>query len=119
MTDHESQVVVTPHDGACGATVTGVNLADLDDAAFAAVLRAWHTYGVVAFPGQHLEEADQVAFSRRLGSLERTNLRNRDAIDRQPKTHRGRPWDMTQPRIMRRTTIAGDAPVGDTNEWAM
>lgn len=86
MTDAGSQVIVTPHDGACGATVTGVNLADLDDAAFTAVLQAWHTYGVVAFPGQQLDEAGQVAFSRRLGSLERTNLRHRDAIDRQPTT---------------------------------
>lgn len=71
-----SQVVVTPHEGACGATVTGVRLAELDEDAFAEVLQAWHRYGVVAFPGQHLSEADQVGFSRRLGALENTTLRD-------------------------------------------
>ena len=30
--------------------------------------------------------------------------------------HRGRPWDMAQPRVMRRLTIAGD---GDGNEWLL
>ena len=30
--------------------------------------------------------------------------------------HRGRPWDMAQPRVMRRLTIAGD---GDGNEWRL
>jgi alpha-ketoglutarate-dependent taurine dioxygenase len=30
--------------------------------------------------------------------------------------HRGRPWDMAQPRVMRRLTIAGD---GDRNEWLL
>ena len=46
-----STVNVTPHDGACGATVTGVHLGDLDEVAFGHVLEAWHAYGVVAFPG--------------------------------------------------------------------
>ena len=71
-----STVEVTPHVGACGATVTGINLADLDDAGFAQVLAAWNTYGVIAFPGQHLDEEAQVAFSRRLGALENTNTRD-------------------------------------------
>ena len=30
--------------------------------------------------------------------------------------HRGRPWDMDQPRVMRRLTIAGD---GEGNEWRL
>jgi alpha-ketoglutarate-dependent 2,4-dichlorophenoxyacetate dioxygenase len=30
--------------------------------------------------------------------------------------HRGRPWDMAQPRVMRRLTIAGD---GADNEWLL
>ena len=33
--------------------------------------------------------------------------------------HRGRPWDTTQRRIMRRTTVAGDPPPGEANEWAL
>ena len=65
--------------------MTGVRLADLDDDDFAEVLRAWHTYGVIAFPGQHLDEEAQVAFSRRLGALENTNLRDPDSA-RAPTT---------------------------------
>jgi len=30
--------------------------------------------------------------------------------------HRGRPWDMAQPRVMRRLTIAGE---GAGNEWLL
>jgi len=30
--------------------------------------------------------------------------------------HRGRPWDMAQPRVMRRLTVAGD---GEDNEWLL
>jgi alpha-ketoglutarate-dependent 2,4-dichlorophenoxyacetate dioxygenase len=33
--------------------------------------------------------------------------------------HRGRPWDMTQQRVMRRLTIAGDTGPGDDNEWLL
>ncbi|HUP73249.1 MAG TPA: TauD/TfdA family dioxygenase [Acidimicrobiales bacterium] len=32
--------------------------------------------------------------------------------------HRGRPWDMAQPRVMRRLTIAGDDD-GSGNEWLL
>jgi alpha-ketoglutarate-dependent taurine dioxygenase len=80
-----STIIVTPHYGACGATITGVHLADLDDAAFAEVLQAWHTYGVIAFPRQHLDEEAHVAFSRRLGALENTNVRDRDS-EKRPTT---------------------------------
>jgi alpha-ketoglutarate-dependent 2,4-dichlorophenoxyacetate dioxygenase len=33
--------------------------------------------------------------------------------------HRGRPWDLSQPRSMRRLTIAGDTVPGDDNEWLL
>lgn len=93
-------IVVTPHEHACGATVTGVDLAHLDDAAFAAVLDAWHTYGVIAFPGQHLSEEAHVAFSRRLGRLENTNLRERDP--------QRRPTTLTLANINRRGELVSD-----------
>jgi alpha-ketoglutarate-dependent 2,4-dichlorophenoxyacetate dioxygenase len=62
-----------------GAEVTGVDLADLDDTAFEAVLDAWHRHAVLVFPGQHLSEAAQVAFSLRLGHLERLVSKRRGA----------------------------------------
>ena len=79
-----STVTVSTHPGACGATVTGVDLADLDDADFAVVLGAWHEHGVVVFPGQHLDEASHVAFSRRLGALENTNTRDPHSREKRP-----------------------------------
>ena len=33
--------------------------------------------------------------------------------------HRGRPWNMSQQRVMRRLTIAGDTRPGDDNEWLL
>ena len=33
--------------------------------------------------------------------------------------HRGRPWDFSQARVMRRTTVADEPPAGDINEWAL
>lgn len=95
-----STVTVTPHDGACGATITGVRLAELDDERFAVVLDAWHTYGVVAFPGQHLDEEAHAAFSRRLGRLENTNLRERDP--------QRRPTTITLANINRRGELVAD-----------
>ncbi len=53
-----------------GAEVTGVDLGQLDDDTFAAVLAAWYTYAVLVFPGQHLSDAAQIRFSLRLGELE-------------------------------------------------
>ena len=63
---------ITPSDATLGAVVTGVRLEALDDAAFAAIEAAWHTHAVLAFPGQYLSDAAQVAFSRRFGPLERS-----------------------------------------------
>ena len=63
---------ITPNDNATlGATVTGVRLDALDDETFAAVEAAWHAHAVLVFPGQHLSEEAQVAFSERFGPLER------------------------------------------------
>lgn len=66
--------------------MTGVDLADLDDHAFADVLAAWHRYGVIAFPRQHLDEASHVAFSRRLGALENTNTIDPRSPEKRPTT---------------------------------
>ena len=58
-------------DAALGAEVRGVDLSrDLDDAAFAAVERAWNEHSVLLFRDQSIDEARQLAFSRRFGDLE-------------------------------------------------
>jgi alpha-ketoglutarate-dependent taurine dioxygenase len=48
----------------------------LDDATWRAIEDAWHEHGVLIFPGQHLGNDEQVAFSRRLGQLERLAASN-------------------------------------------
>ena len=59
-----------PLSASFGATVTGLTIADLPDADFAALYRTWLTYGLLIFPGQCLSRDQQVAFARRFGALE-------------------------------------------------
>jgi alpha-ketoglutarate-dependent 2,4-dichlorophenoxyacetate dioxygenase len=66
-----------------GAEVSDVDLRRLDEPTFRALLEAWWQYGILVFPGQHLTEDEQVAFSLRLGRLERL-------ISRKKPTNLGR-----------------------------
>lgn len=60
-----------------GLKLHGLNLSrPLSEAALAAVVRAFEEHSVLVFPGQELDPASQVAFSRNFGPLE-------DAISRQ------------------------------------
>lgn len=59
-----------PTGATLGATVTGLRLADLDDAGFAALHRAWLQHALLIFPGQHLSRDEQVRFARRFGAIE-------------------------------------------------
>jgi alpha-ketoglutarate-dependent taurine dioxygenase len=61
---------VKPLDASFGAVVTGVKLAHIDDAAFERLYDAWLQYALLVFPGQHLSNAEQVAFAKRFGDLE-------------------------------------------------
>ncbi len=55
---------VRPSGQACGATVTGVDLAGpLDDATVAEIRAAWLEHHVLAFPGQHLTDDDLERFT--------------------------------------------------------
>jgi taurine dioxygenase len=53
-----------------GAEIGGVNLADVDDASFAEIHRAWLEYKVVFFRDQSIDARQQVAFASRFGELE-------------------------------------------------
>ena len=54
-----------------GARITGVDLSKpLDDAAFAAVSKAFFEHEVAVFPGQTLTPEQQIAFTSRFGTLE-------------------------------------------------
>jgi alpha-ketoglutarate-dependent taurine dioxygenase len=53
-----------------GAVITDVDLANLTDESWAQIHTAFLEYGVLVFPGQHLDEESQGAFARRFGRIE-------------------------------------------------
>ncbi len=55
-----------------GAEITGVDLSALDEATFAEIEDAFETHSVLVFPGQPLDDEQQIAFSSRFGELEKT-----------------------------------------------
>ena len=63
-------ITVTPIDATLGAVVTDVSLANLDDATWNEVHAAFLDYGVLVFPGQHIDAAAQGRFAQRFGNLE-------------------------------------------------
>ena len=63
-------ITVTPTDATLGAVITDVDLANLTDESWAQIHAAFLEYGVLVFPGQHLEEESQGAFARRFGRIE-------------------------------------------------
>lgn len=72
-------VQVTPIDGSFAAVVEGLDLvAGVGRAETAAVRAALDRHAVVVLPGQHVTDAQQVAFSRGFGPIE-PDLRNRQA----------------------------------------
>jgi len=63
-------ITITPIDATLGAVITDVELASLTDETWPAIHAAFLEYGVLAFPGQHLDDASQGAFARRFGKIE-------------------------------------------------
>ena len=77
-------IAVKPLSPAFVAEVTGLDLREsLTGAAVAAVEDAINQYGVLVFPGQFIDDAQQMAFSRRFGDLETTvKLYRKDFVPR-------------------------------------
>lgn len=67
-----------------GHEVRGLDVRRLDDATFAQVEAAFDRYGVIVISGQDLTPAEQVAFSRRFGPLDRFVL-DRFNLPEQPE----------------------------------
>lgn len=61
---------INPLSDALGAEVVGVNVAELDDAKFAAIHEAFLEYHVLVFRDQNLTPDEHIAFSERFGELE-------------------------------------------------
>jgi len=66
---HEMHITpLSPH--TFGARVTGVHLGDLTQSEFAAIKRAFLTYGFLVFPEQFLTDQQNIEFGERFGKLE-------------------------------------------------
>jgi alpha-ketoglutarate-dependent taurine dioxygenase len=63
-------VRISPLEVTLGAVVTEVALDHLTDEGWDEIERAFHVYAVLVFPGQFLDQDEQVAFARRFGTIE-------------------------------------------------
>ena len=70
-TQSESYFKLTPHQGAPGARITDIDLANLDDATWQSLYAEFLTYGVLVFPGQFLSDEGQGRFAARFGETEK------------------------------------------------
>jgi alpha-ketoglutarate-dependent taurine dioxygenase len=61
---------VQPIDASFGAVVSGLKLADIDDATWNDLHQTWLKYALLIFPGQFLKKDEQIAFAKRFGPLE-------------------------------------------------
>jgi taurine dioxygenase len=68
-------LAVVPSGAALGADVEGIDLArPIEEATFRAIEAAWAEHLVLRFRGQRLDDAALMAFSRRLGPLDRAPI---------------------------------------------
>ena len=98
----DTQLRVVPTDKPVGATIEGVDLANLTDGEFQAIHDAWRKHNVLRFRGQNLSKEDLQAFSARFGEL-----------DKAPINIKGEPWIAGYPNIAVMSNIMQDGqPVG-------
>ena len=74
----KTRVVIKPFGGALGADIEGVDLANLDSAAFAEIEAAWMAHSVLRFRGQSIGDIALMRLSRRFGELDRIPIRAAD-----------------------------------------
>jgi taurine dioxygenase len=99
---NDSAVSVIPTGKPVGATIEGVDLANLSDAQFEAIFDAWMKHNVLRFRGQELTKDQLQAFSARFGEL-----------DRAPINIKGEPWIEGYPNIAVMSNIIQDGqPMG-------
>jgi taurine dioxygenase len=99
---NDSAVRVIPTGKPVGATIEGVDLANLSDAQFGAIFDAWMKHNVLRFRGQELTKEQLQAFSARFGEL-----------DKAPINIKGEPWIEGYPNIAVMSNIMQDGqPMG-------
>jgi taurine dioxygenase len=99
---NDSAVRVIPTGKPVGATIEGVDLANLSDAQFEVIFDAWMKHNVLRFRGQELTKDQLQAFSARFGEL-----------DKAPINIKGEPWIEGYPNIAVMSNIIQDGqPMG-------
>ncbi len=68
-------IEVVPTGAALGADIRGIDLQRLDDAAFAAIKRAWLDHKVLRLRGQRIDDDALAAFSARFGTLDKAPIK--------------------------------------------
>ncbi len=66
----DDRLKIVPSGAALAAEVQGADLREVEDAAFAAIHRAWLDHQVLLFRDQALSDEHLIAFSRRFGALD-------------------------------------------------
>jgi taurine dioxygenase len=95
-------VSVHPVSEAIGAEIRDVELACLEDGAFAAIERAWLAHQVLLFRGQALSTEQLLAFAARFGALENA-----------PLNVTGKPWIPHFPQLAVMSNVReNDRPIG-------
>ncbi len=60
---------IEPTNATVGAVVTGIDLSSLEDTTWSGIEAAFHEYGILIFPEQHLSVEAQMAFTSRFGEI--------------------------------------------------
>jgi taurine dioxygenase len=96
-------LTVRPLNPAVGAEISGVDVARLTEAQFAAIEEAWYRHSAILIRGQRLADADLIAFSRRFGEL-----------DNPPVNENGKTFVADHPEIYVISNVAGPdgVPIG-------
>jgi alpha-ketoglutarate-dependent taurine dioxygenase len=97
---------IIPLDTTLGATVTDIDLANMDDAMWGCVEDAFHEYAALIFPAQDLSADQQVAFSLRFGKIE--HLRADPAIKSVPISNRKPDGSVVGPDDARFKSLRGN-----------
>ena len=63
-------VDIAPLDCTLGARITDIALGDMSDGEWREVEDAFHEYGALVFPAQHLTDEEHIAFGERFGDIE-------------------------------------------------
>ncbi|MEM7080276.1 MAG: TauD/TfdA family dioxygenase [Pseudomonadota bacterium] len=106
---------ITPiADKVFGATITGVDLKTLDSASFSQLHQAFLQYGFLLFPGQFLDEAQNIEFGERFGKLEFGALPMSNQRKHQDGSY-GEIFDLESQQM--RTNVGNEAWHTDSTYW--